>query len=508
MKRKEADWSGRGVDEQVRKGYESFGACLQRVLAEVGVTASEAARMVGFRSRNSIFRILNDSTSSEVDARFLDALKQAAGEEWQEEHWTALQTALEVKRVGPEQYQSNRAFRRLMYEPLPEVHYAVQTSWPEQRGEKAEIPLEQLLQELIADAQLRVTMCGCCERPLTTLLAQVMTAAGEGGQATVTHYIDVYHECIVQNLLGVLPLIGRRWYSPRMVEEERCTPEMTALYRVNMICIDQRRDGVSRRHRLIRYDGTHFLHLWTEGDNDAVADVLEKGGTGLTELPKLIKAQGGPQAFVDYTEQYARLEQDGTILSIKPDVHFNCVPSHLLYQAIMDGFAQAGVANGPELEVLLTALKRIHDGRYHNMYNKRKPTHLVYSIAAMERFMRTGVQTDQFFLQRAYTPQERKTLVREMYRETMENPFFNVYFLKPELPELRNEMTFYQGKGVLMLDAYTGYALHDDHSEALITLPVFMQRFQQFFMDELLTQYVLTKSETQAVFERLIGMED
>ena len=192
------------------------------------------------------------------------------------------------------------------------------------------------------------------------------------------------------------------------------------------------------------------------------------------------------------------------ILSIKPDVHFNLVPASMLYQAILEGFEQSGMASGTELEALLDSLREIHDARVRNMYGKRRPTHIVYSLPAMEQFMRTGIQSDHFFIQRAYTPEERRELVRLLLRQTQEDPYFSIRFIRRDLPEIRSEMTFYEGKGVLLLDAYTSYDLHDDHSEALITLPEFMQSFQQFFMETLLSDLVMSRAESLAALEGLL----
>jgi glycerol-3-phosphate acyltransferase PlsX len=60
------------------------------------------------------------------------------------------------------------------------------------------------------------------------------------------------------------------------------------------------------------------------------------------------------------------------------------------------------------------------------------------------------------------------------------------------------------GKGVLLMDAYTSYDLHDDHSEAVVPMPEFMQSFQRFFMDVLLGQLVLSRAESMAALERLL----
>lgn len=481
---------------------ESFGECLQRVLAQVGVSASEAARLVGFRSRNSIFRILAGSTSCDVDARFLTALRQAVGEEWPEEHWDALERALSIKRVGRVQYLSNQAFSSALQAGAQTADFIAETA---RDGRMEETSLRALLTELCAEAELSVVMCGCCDRDLTALLAQTLGEAGEAGRLRICHYIDVRLEAMVENLLGVLPLVGKVWYNARLVDQGDCPEEMEALYRTNIICIRRTgADGHAAWHQLLRCDAQRFVHIAAQGEENPIVSILHRCRYQMEALKPLTPPTGGPLAFVEYTAQYEQLERDGMILSIKPDIHFNCVPSELLYQSVMDGFEQAGLASGPELQELVEKLREIHDARYRNMTRKRRATHLVYSIPAMERFMRTGVQTDHFFIQRPYTPEERREIVRLLYRQTLEDPYFHIHFLREDQPPLRYEMTSYQDKGVLLMDAHTGYALHDDHSEALITLPLFMQSFQRFFMDELLARHVLSGAETHAVFERLL----
>ena len=164
------------------------------------------------------------------------------------------------------------------------------------------------------------------------------------------------------------------------------------------------------------------------------------------------------------------------------------------------------MAAGPELRALVDQLKVIHDKRFDNMMNKRKATHLAYSLPLMERFMRTGVLSDHFFLQRAYTVEERRQIIRVLLDAMREKPYFNVHFLKQEVAPLRHEISCFDGKGVLLMDAYTGYELNSDHSEALITLPAFTDSFKRFFMDEVLVHYVMSRAETIRELERLLVM--
>lgn len=483
----------------------SFAQCLQQTLEEQEMSASEAARLVGFRSRNSIFRILAGTTSGEVDARFLSALRGAVGSRWPEKQWRKLEDALSIKRVGYEQFRSNQAFLSALREQPEAEAYTAETSWNVPRAQQR--PLRELLTEMAADSELDVIISGCCDRPLMALMAECLREAGDAGRAAIRHYIDIREEDAVQNILSVLPLVSKVWYNARLIEENACPSEMEALYRVNIISIRQRRaDGQRFWHQLLRFDRTSFVHVFAPGEESPLVSILDRWRFQLELLKPIEKPGDGPQAFVEYTAQYAELENDCMILSIKPDIHFNCVPQELLYQSIMEGFEQAGFANGPELEALLSQLRSIHEGRYRNMFSKRRPTHLVYSLPAMERFMQTGVQSDHFFIQRAYTPQERREILQGMYRAMQEDPYFNIHFLRAELPEMCNEMTYYEGKGVLLLDAYTGYDLHDDHSEALITLPSFQQSFHRFFMDELLSQYVMSRAESCAQIERLLAI--
>ena len=196
-----------------------------------------------------------------------------------------------------------------------------------------------------------------------------------------------------------------------------------------------------------------------------------------------------------------------TLLSIKPDPHFNCIPAELLEQAVLEGFEQTGMAAGPELVELVDALKAVHNTRFDNMMNKRRPTHLVYRLDELERFMRTGVLSDQFFIQRAYTVEERRQVIRVLLDAMRNRPYFNVHILKEAAPALRYEMSCYDGKGVLLMDAYTGYELDKDHSEALITLPAFVESFRSFFFDELLPHYVRPRAEVLRLLEHLLVME-
>lgn len=485
--------------------YESFGECLRRCLQEADLSASELARLMKLRSRNSIFRILAGDASPDVCLRFLGALHNTLGDKWPHERWIALQEALSVERLGEVGYRSRQAFEQVLYgKPVP-FDAVVEKMNPDDTEDF--LSLSAILDKASAAPWAEIVITGCCDSGLTRLLAERCAKAGAEGRLKLRQYIYTAADCVTQNILGVLPLMAMPWYNARLVQPDDCPEEAIALYRMHALHIlYQAEDGLAGG-MFVRLDKEHFAsRMVTRGAIDFIR-VLDKHRFDLELLKPLPKADAGAEAFVEFTETYRELESDCLICSIKPDVHFNLLPADVLESAVRDGFRQMNIADGDALDALITALKDIHLRRLDNMLTKRKPTHIIYSLPAMERFMRTGVQTDHFFVQRAYTAAERRTIVRLLLDTMQHNPWFNVYFLRDAAPELRYEISMYGEKGVLLTDAFTGYELQDDHSDALITLPGFISSFRTYFMDELLPHHVLPRAENLRLLEQLIGMD-
>lgn len=499
--------------------YESFGDCLRRCLKEEKMSASEAAQIVGFKSRNSIFRILEGEASCDVKLRFLKAFGEKIGDRWPAEKWHGLEEALRVERLGPVRYHVNLAFQRVLYEPDTDkedycVHLICET------GEEQEFLLADLLDEVSGAARVEIIVTGCCESGICSMLAKHCGDAGRRGTLSIRHYIDTSQEKVSQNILGILPLVTKPWYNARLVEPGSCPDEMMAVYRVNAIHIHRwDEQGQQYGQRLIRYDENNFAAREPDRGVCAPVAVLDKWRFHLELLKPVPRVEQGLDVVVDYLEQYAQLEDNCAILSIRPDVHFCCIPEELLGQTVIGGWQQSGKTVETDLLELLKTLSKIHRRRVDNLRNKNRITHLVYSLPMMERFMRTGIQGDRFFIQRPYTVAERRLIIRDLL-ETMRNkPYFNVHFLREGVPELNYEITCFDGRGVILLDAdnrmilkgndadiLAGLPVFKESSEALITLPAFMESFKHFFLDELLMHYVLPRTETIRHLERLLVM--
>ncbi len=488
--------------ERYMEGYESFAECLKRCLKQEGVTASEAARLVGFRSRNSIFRILQGETSGAVNEKFLQSLRDALGERWPDEHWHALEQALAVDRMGADSYQHIQAFRRVLQgESRDREDIIVQTV--DVLGGCVETPLPEVLREIAKAPRTEIVITGCCDTGVMNLLESCCAEAAEAGRLSVRHYIDITEDVVVRNILGVLPMLSKSWYNARLVGRGSCPEQTLQMYRLNAIYVTSwDGDRSVTGQQLTWIDEQHFIRrVWQSPC--PIIQTLDRWRFHLKLLKPAVDLMGDASDFLNYTIQYAKLEDKCTILSIKPDVHFNCIPPQLLYNAVMDAFEQSGMPLGDGIDALMEGLAQVHEKRFNNMMRKRRPTHLVYSYPAMERFMHTGVMSDHFFIQRPYTVEERRELIRALRDAMVERPWFNIYFFKANL-ELRNEISYYGDKGVMIMAADTGYELAADHSEALITLPAFSRAFREYFMESLLKRAVTGRAETLALLDQLI----
>ena len=84
------------------------------MLNETELTATEVARRLEMRSRNSIFRILKGKTSPQLNSRFLESFHKHMGEQLPEAQWAALNRALERDAGGAVEYKSRQALMQLV----------------------------------------------------------------------------------------------------------------------------------------------------------------------------------------------------------------------------------------------------------------------------------------------------------------------------------------------------------------------------------------------------------
>lgn len=167
----------------------AFAQCLQRLLNETELTATEVARRLEMRSRNSIFRILKGKTSPQLNRRFLESFHKHMGEQLTEAQWAALDCALEMDTVGEVEYKSRQALMQLVgafSEPISPA----KVCYLDALGAEKEDSFLHYLQVLFCGAlKVNALLFGCCDLGLFRQLQEAIHPVAQRVIVRIDHFI-------------------------------------------------------------------------------------------------------------------------------------------------------------------------------------------------------------------------------------------------------------------------------------------------------------------------------
>lgn len=192
----------------------AFAQCLQRVLNETELTATEVARRLEMRSRNSIFRILKGKTSPQLNRRFLESFHKHMGEQLTEAQWAALNSCVGdgCCRGGRVQEPSGAdAARRRISEPISPA----KVCYLDASGAEKEDSFLHYLQVLFCGAlKVNALLFGCCDLGLFRQLQEAIHPVAQRVIVRIDHFIYAGEDEIVSNLVGIQPMVDSRAIMP------------------------------------------------------------------------------------------------------------------------------------------------------------------------------------------------------------------------------------------------------------------------------------------------------
>lgn len=489
--------------------YERFAACMKRLLDEKQMSVAELSRKMGYKSRNSVFRILNDQTSSDVEAAFLATLKEKNCIDLTPEQWLNLDQALEISRIGYADYCSNKAIRALMMgQEAPHVNFMCMESSDEHGGLRWR-SMEEVLVHYLEGAKLDIVLTGGCNASLFALFARTMIRPDLQCRITMKHYVFGGQEEIVQNIAAIQSLLYAPWYMPYLLQPDTCSPEAEALLRTTTFLI-----RAENHHGEISYEQFNMVDselLCSARVKESVFSFFDMLITRSKVLLSPLRSQfvmreGGSHDYVAYTSNYGRLEKNRSIYSIRPDIPVNYIHPDILMPSLREGVAETHLAQLEHVDAMIKNLYDVHLNRWMNFFNKKKVTHTVISRKGMEKLVRTGRQADHFFAMRPFTVLERRQLLTFVREQAANNPYFSLYFLKEEPAYGLAEMTMYEGLGLMLTKAGTDYCLEKDHAEVMINHPMMMDKFKSYFMKDVLVNRVYSQQENLAILDEMIHL--
>ena len=483
-----------------------FSQCLRQILDERKISASELARMMAYKSRNSIFRILDGIGGQSARQAFYDRLIGEDPLGLSSEERAALEQAMEVSRVGRHAFMSNHEMREMLMNKDEAADK--RTVCLDMPPEGKDYGFRQALEEITRARQAHIVILGCCYKEIFEAIREQIYTVNMAGKVKVRHLIYTGEEEIVHNIAAIQPLLYCDLYTAHCVEPGLLSKEREQFYRQNSIYIlMQDNSGEWYVQTLILVDKGVFVPLSRVrmAENDRLRCYFEADLKKLPLLKTDIPGSGRLESYLNYTQSCRKLEANRTIYMIKPDIPLSCVHPDILFPCVKEEFWQMA---GEQAETVKSELRQIHLARWENLFDSRKICHMILSQEAMRQFAATGRQSDHFFALRTYAKEDRVQILGHLREKIGEDIGFKLYFFKENFESPVMEIGLYEGVGTLMTKPYTHYDLAGDHAEAIITQREFCERYKDFYIKDLLERHVISQEETLEVMDELIRIAE
>lgn len=470
---------------------------IQKLMRDNGLSKSALAEKLGYKSKTSLDRIMQDSTREASLRKFKQSVLNAFPLSPEEKR--ALNEAVQIGIYGMRQYLLD------------------QQMWQFVRGSHSESEAALSIQDAATGeaislcdryggvSDLTVTVLNCQYVPaLFTDLHALLEREG----VRVNHYVFVDsdsvrtmatvnalmrvfyqsgYDCLVLNsLLRAEDAAASGMNQADMALFEYADAE--GRHREDVITFQSSASGLFRQHtgapgivrRMLGLDADEYYSIkYSYFDYDALND------------------------YIKYSADYAALEENRAVWKIKPDLGVDQIPEPIMEAALLRG-PMADDAN-PQLFEIIAALREIYLKRVANTFTKKKHAYTILKRGALLEFAKTGRTTDHFWGMAPYTVEERIEILETLLEQQRSNPYIHMYLLKED-DDLRDiEIACYEDAGMLFLESDTDYHLAQGHSEVLITHPELLRLFRDFFMRVLVRERVLPESETCRFFESLLS---
>ena len=120
------------------------------------------------------------------------------------------------------------------------------------------------------------------------------------------------------------------------------------------------------------------------------------------------------------------------------------------------------------------------------------------------RFMETGIESDHFWGFRPFTPEELYQILSELYNRAADSPYTHLFFLKPGIHLIPDEIGWYEDRGICFLLPQTHYDIENGHSELLFQDPSFCRFFSGYFRKWICQHYAYSEADSLIMLRNLL----
>lgn len=469
---------------------------INRLIEERGITLSDLTAQLGYHSKTSLVRIMKGQVNQRAVDTFAKRVKDNL--ELSQTEREELNEVIEYLRWQQDYESSREMLRFLRGEQTPR-----EDVWLEDIDTRCRT---RFADRYACATGIYITLLNSQYVPIFNQLCELVRERG----ATVEHFLQMRRESarIIHAIGELIPLIYEKGYTGYCSScvEDGGSGGVRGLLDADAMVVQYRSADGEIREDIAVFDAMDHGFVQSAAQSGRYVDLLGLDRERYKPIKQVYFQTSGLDSYIQFCEDYAKLEHNRAIFKIKPDICMSWIPEDILISALMEG----RMGEMENIGELMEQFRVLHRERVRNVYEKHRVSKAIMKRSAMVRFARTGRMQDHFWAMRPFTPEERIRIFQLMLEHNENNPYFNVFFLKDN-DFLRDvDVAYFENAGILMTNASTDYAMQGNHSETMIVHDEFMRMFKEYYEKSLLTDQVLSHSETVNFLNGLIkiAMDD
>lgn len=480
----------------------TFGSLVRQYIAGHDLSYQELADRLGYRSKTSVARIVQDATGYELRqefyTRFQACYPLTAAERGE------METLLRISQMDVSHQQLYLCFRQMFLRR--HTHETVRCLSAADEGAQE---LSALLRQRCRQSDnVTVSAFGWCSLPALRQMHQTLSA--------LKLTFEIRHAVCEGGATQLAALTAQ--IAPFLFDERytllRIPPREGAAGLDSLFVLHIRHaDGTADDMLLLQLKTDLLLYQTHAGG--AIHQTLRALTDGLAAAPlKEGAAAASPyeqaQQLIDHHRRLGEMEQDQAIYSYCKDPDLSLIPPEIFKNAAQ----WAGTADGVP-EALYRDLCQIQHRRYQNLHSKRTPSQFILSRESVKNFIWSGRLHNHPFMLRAFTPRERFDILSDWLDKLEENPFFSVRLADESMPQLWNAISILCVRPMTRASAHSRPArgslvlLPASQSAGASTLlaldePDLADAFISYYQDELLALHTLPQRASRDLLHNML----
>ena len=460
---------------------EAAAQLLEYCRLEKGLSIAETAAALGYRSPNSIERIVKGRAGDAARKSFLNQCFSVFPE------LARLTEYAQIRSPLPEPVWSRLLQGRLVFP-------AASTALLEIDGH----PLGSIgsYYASLHVSSIHVLLLNGLHRPLTTDLSVFLNLP----DAKVNHCLTLPYrgDSFSEVVLSLMPLAFNERY--HLTRYHGKTGLMTGVFNADIMFIRYRAESTEHMDMILftAYDKATRISLPAESS-------LERLGlSAIVRRQYPIIARKDLEFHADYPaylQWCAELEAIGPIRQIKADVGLEQIPMPVLARALREG-TTTSEHDANQLLDIVPEMAEICNRRWQTWHFHRKEHIHMMRLSSLWQFVKTGMMSDHFWGLRAFTVSERILILEEL-KKAICSKNYRLLFLPDSYWNDIGELSCYGSTQLSFIDRNTSYDLSGFHKELFLTDSKVVQSFIRFF-DEFLVPLCSKNVATQTILDEML----